>query len=278
MQQRVDQDSEGNVPEHSERDVDAGEDRAVVLGDRGIRQVQGDAGVLRDVCADDGGRGRPVPRVHRRGRVLVPAPGRAGQRAAAVDAVDAGRRRYGAGGGDRLLRVSLRPERDHVLFGDAVRRTVFLAVLQAEDRQQRRRRAGPVRRIGAHFETLAVRRECRSRQRCSDTRRVRRRCCRRAAAGRAGRRRGDRRRCRDAADQTLAAARSHRLSEQRVRRATRHVGVRGVRDVVFRHLLRDVSRHGQIRHVRPRRLLLDAALRFAVHGNNPDVALHHEAG
>jgi len=65
----------------------------------------------------------------------VPAPGRAGQRAAAVDAVDAGRRRYGAGRGDRLLRVSLRPERDHVLFGDAIRRTVFLVVLQAEDRQ-----------------------------------------------------------------------------------------------------------------------------------------------
>jgi len=125
--------------------------------------------------------------------------------------------------------------------------------------------------MDAFFETLAVRRSRRS----SDTRR---RCCGRGAAGRVGQRRGDRRRRRDAADQTLAVARSHRLSERRVRRATRHVGVRGVRHVVFRHLLRDVSRYGQIRHVRSHHLLLDAALRTAVHGNNPDVALHHEAG
>lgn len=138
MQQRVGQDSEGNVPKHSEHDVGTVEDISVVLGDDGIRKVQGDYGVLRDVFANDGNRCRSIPRVHGHSRVRVLTAGRACQRSAIVDAVDARRRQSRVDAGGRLLRVHLHPKRDHVLFGDAVRAAVFHVVLQAEDGQRRR--------------------------------------------------------------------------------------------------------------------------------------------
>jgi len=44
--------------------------------------------VLRNVFADDGGRGWPVPDIHGDCRVRVPAVGHTGQRDAVVDPVD----------------------------------------------------------------------------------------------------------------------------------------------------------------------------------------------
>jgi len=88
VHQRVDQGPETDLPGHRERDIDAVEDRSIVLGYGGIRQVHGDDGVLRNVLADDGGRGQPVQGVHGRGCVRMPAAGHTGQRGAVMDSVD----------------------------------------------------------------------------------------------------------------------------------------------------------------------------------------------
>lgn len=283
MHDRVDKNPEGNLPRGVEHHVHAVEGRPAVLCEVQVPEVQEDTGELRDVLADNGRGRRALQVVHAGVRDAVRGARGAGERDAVPPVPERGR----AGRADRrAVPVRARAEPEHVLLGDAVRRALLRAVLQAEEDQPRDHRA----QARAADELLAVpvlvpglqQRPVRGRDRHG---RARRRRLRRYGRwlrprGRSAARRGTFRgqRHRSVADQALADTRGGRLPERAVRHTAGHVRLHAVHHVVLRHLLRDVPRDGQPRAVHGRRVLVAVALRRPLHRHHSNIAFHHETG